>query len=113
MINCISGSNHINLIAFEINNRPHRCTPTMANQLQRTLALIKPDAINDADAIVELASQNGFTVLEVRVDAAYRHLVTGKHTEQRSDVALSRNSRCCPSPLSVLLRCTLSFCVAL
>ena len=40
---------------------------TMAATLQRTLALIKPDAAaRDADAIVEIALQNGFTVLEVR-----------------------------------------------
>jgi len=39
----------------------------MAATLQRTLALIKPDAAaRDADAIVEIALQNGFTVLERR-----------------------------------------------
>lgn len=39
---------------------------TSAAQLQRTLALIKPDAIQHADAIVEIAMQKGFTVLERR-----------------------------------------------
>jgi len=34
--------------------------------LQRTLALIKPDAVDKADAIVEMAQQAGFTVLERR-----------------------------------------------
>ena len=34
--------------------------------LQRTLALIKPDVVDKADAIVEMAQQAGFTVLEVR-----------------------------------------------
>ena len=34
--------------------------------LQRTLALIKPDAVGKADEIVEMALQAGFTVLEVR-----------------------------------------------
>lgn len=34
--------------------------------LQRTLALVKPDAVRKADEIVEAAMQAGFTVLEVR-----------------------------------------------
>ena len=33
--------------------------------LQRTLALVKPDAVDKADEIVEAAMQAGFTVLEV------------------------------------------------
>jgi nucleoside diphosphate kinase len=33
--------------------------------LQRTLSLIKPDAVGKADEIVEMALQAGFTVLEV------------------------------------------------
>ena len=42
--------------------------------LQRTLALVKPDAVDKADEIVESAMQAGFTVLEVRLltrSAAY------------------------------------------
>jgi nucleoside diphosphate kinase len=37
----------------------------MSGGLQRTLALIKPDAVEKADDIVEAAMQAGFTVLEV------------------------------------------------
>lgn len=36
--------------------------------LQQTLALVKPDAIEHADEIVELAKQHGFTVLTVSLN---------------------------------------------
>lgn len=41
--------------------------------LQRTLALVKPDAVRKADEIVEAAMQAGFTVLEVRVKSNISH----------------------------------------
>ena len=34
--------------------------------LERTFAMIKPDAIDKADKIMEIIEQHGFTILQVR-----------------------------------------------
>lgn len=36
--------------------------------VERTLALIKPDAIHKTDEIEDVILQSGFTVLQVRID---------------------------------------------
>lgn len=35
--------------------------------VERTLAIIKPDAIDQADNIIEDIKSNGFTILQVRI----------------------------------------------
>ena len=40
--------------------------------VERTLAIIKPDAIDQADNIIEDIKKNGFTILQVRISINYR-----------------------------------------
>jgi hypothetical protein len=43
--------------------------------LTTTLAMVKPDAAEHADAIIELARNHGFTVISVRLPGAHSKLV--------------------------------------
>lgn len=45
--------------------------------LERTLALIKPDAVHKADEIEDIILQSGFTILQVKVNR--QHLVNILH----------------------------------
>lgn len=43
----------------------HQDTPPPRIYVERTLALIKPDAIDKADEIQDILLQSGFTILQV------------------------------------------------
>ena len=66
--------------------------------LQRTLALIKPDAVDKADAIVEMAQQAGFTVLEVSEPPADQLRGWPWGSEGEGEAAVPTTRRCPTHP---------------
>lgn len=51
---------------MDINNSQTQ-TPAPRIFVERTLALIKPDAVHKADEIEDIILQSGFTILQVKV----------------------------------------------
>ena len=44
--------------------------------VERTLAIIKPDAIEQSDSIIEDIKKNGFTILQVRIESLKQVSIT-------------------------------------